>query len=238
MKMISKISVLLNAMLLSGMLLLWLHPRVVTAPVSATTVMAAKPEPQTTSIVETVAAPFRWNQLLSSNDYRSFVANLRRAGCPESTVEDIVRGDTGRAYSVMRQRLGLNPGKSGSWSAEAQAQMVAWFLGQAQAPTVTAPPLPLLVATPPLVLQNVDISTLNLNDAQTQAVASIRETFLNSVGGADQNTSDTAYLARWQKAQYQADTMLQAMLGEQIFAQYQVKAYQVSLQNQVMPPTN
>jgi hypothetical protein len=91
------------------------------------------------------------------------------------------------------------------------------------------------MATPPLVLQNVDLSTLKLDDAQTQAIASIRESFWNSVGGANQDTKDTsdpAYLARWQKAQYQADNTLQAMLGEQAFAQYQVQAYQMSLQNQ------
>jgi hypothetical protein len=243
MKAILRISVLLNLALLGGILLLWRHARTVTIPTPETPAMVAKAEPQTAPAteVQTVAAPFRWNELLPSNDYRSFVANLRTAGCPESTVEDIVRGDTGRAYSVMRTRLRINPTDPGPWSAEAQTQMVAYFLGQAPAPgseTAAEPPLPLLVATPPLVLQNVDLSTLKLNDAETQAIASIRETFWNSVGGANQDTNDPAYLARWQKAQDQADSTLQAMLGEQDFLEYEATAYQISLQNQGTPAAN
>jgi hypothetical protein len=240
MKITLKISVLLNVMFLSWMLLLWRHPRTVTVLVPEKPAITAKVEPETAPapVVQTVASPFHWNQLLSSNDYRSLVANLRTAGCPESTVEDIVRGDTGRAYSVMRDRLKVNPAEPGPWSAQAQTQMVAYFLGEAQAPEADPPPLPLLAAAPPLVLQNVDLSTLNLDEAQNQAIANIRATFWNSVGGANQDTKDPGYLARWQKAQSQADDTLHAMLGEQDFLQYQVKAYQMSLQNQETPAGN
>ncbi|HEY1786645.1 MAG TPA: hypothetical protein VGJ73_00750 [Verrucomicrobiae bacterium] len=210
MKKIQKVSVLLNVILLAGMLLLWRNPKTVTI------LMPEPPQTAPTSIRQTVVAPFRWNQLLSSNDYRSFVTNLRKAGCPETTVEDIVRGNTGRAYSVMRTRLNVNPADKGPWSAQAEVQMAAYFLGQAPAPTpepARQPPIPSLVTTPPLVLQNVDLSTMKLDDAQTQAIANIRETFWNSVGAANQDTNDPAYLARWQKAEYQADATLQAMLG-------------------------
>ena len=233
------ISIWLNVILLGGMLLLWRCPRVVTIPAAAPTAarieLDKSPAP---SVVE--AGPFYWSQLMSTNGYRSFVANLRAAGCPESTVEDIVRGDTGRAYSVMRERLGVNATASGLWSSEAQMRMVAYFLGQAPAPMAKdlAGRQSPAGATPPLVLQNIDLSTLKLNDAETQAIASIRETFLDSVGSDDQDTNDPAYAARWQKAQAQADTMLQAMLGEQDFVQYQLKAYQLSLQSQGTPEGN
>src|SRR5580658_3402700 len=191
---ILKISFLLNVVLLGGLLWLWSHPQ-------NSGVVAAPPAVAKAEVPAVETEPFRWSRLLSSNDFRSFVANLRAAGCPEATVEDIVRGDTGRAYSVMRERLGLSPAEPGAWSAQAQTQMVAYFLGQAPTPTLEAaapPPLPLLMATPPLVLQNVDLSTLKLDDAQTQAIAGIRENFWNSVGDAGQDTNDPAYLARWQ----------------------------------------
>jgi hypothetical protein len=232
MKTIFKISVLLNVLLLGGALFLWRNPRTVTVPAPP---IAAKIESQTAPdpIVQTVVAPFRWGQLMPTNDFLGFVANLRAAGCPEATVEDIVRGDTGRAYSAMRQRLGASSSEPGPWSAQAEMQMTAYFLGRAPAPALAAmPPLPLLVATPPLAIQNVDLSTLNLNNAQTQAIANIRETFWNSVGGANQDTNDPAYLARWQDAQEKADNMLKTFLGEQSFAQYQILGFQTSLQNQ------
>jgi hypothetical protein len=239
MKTMLKISVLLNVILLGGLLFLWLHPKnssVIPVPPVAAVAEAPPPVP----VVQAVEAePFHWSRLLSTNDFGSFVANLRRAGCPEATVEDIVRGDTGRAYSVMRQRQGLSPEEPGPWSALAQVQMEAYFLGHGPAPVLAAaPPLPLLVGPPPLVLQNIDLSTLNLDNAQTQAIAQIRETFWDSVGGANQNTNDPAYASRWQKAQNQADNMLQAMLGEQAFSQYQVQAYQLSLQNQQTSASN
>lgn len=237
MKMVLKVSVLLNVIFLGGMLLLWRHLWMVTVPVPKIPAMEAKVESQTTPapVLQTTPAPFRWSQLESTNGYLAFVASLRAAGCPEPTVEDIVRGNTGRAYAIMRGRLGVSSTDPSRWSAQAEMQMVAYFLGQGPAPaleTAASPPLPLLVAAPPLVVQNVDLSTLKLDEAQTQSIASIRESFWNSVGGTNQDTSDPAYLARWQKAQDEADNTLHAMLGEQDFLQYQVKAYQMSLLNQ------
>jgi hypothetical protein len=236
MKTTFKISVLLNLLLLVCLSFLWFHPQnrgIVPTPPMAAKAEAQAPAPVTRTGLET--EPFHWSQLLSSNDYLIFVSNLRTAGCPESTVEDIVWGDTDRAYSAMRGRLGVGPSDPGPWSAQAQIKMAAYFLGQKPGTTPetsAAPSLPMLAATPPLVLQNVELSTLKLDEAQTQAIASIRETFLSSIGGADQNTNDPAFLARWQKAEYEADNMLQAMLGAQAFAQYQAQAYQMSLLNQ------
>ena len=78
----------------------------------------------------------------------------------------------------------------------------------------------------PLVLQDVDLSALNLTEEQRQAVGNIRQDFLQQVGGANQNPNDPAYLARWQQAQSAADGMLQAILGVNDFSRYQVLAYQ------------
>jgi hypothetical protein len=53
-------------------------------PVAATT---APEVPKTLSV-----APFHWRQLESTN-YPAYVANLRKIGCPEQTIRDIVSAD-------------------------------------------------------------------------------------------------------------------------------------------------
>ena len=104
MKTALKISVLLNLGLLAGLMFFWANPRkeAPALPPAVTKVEAPAPVVSAPPVVRTVveSRPFRWDQLVSTNDYRVFVANLRKAGCPEPTVEDIVRGDTERAFSL------------------------------------------------------------------------------------------------------------------------------------------
>jgi len=104
-------------------------------PAPATVVSEAKPPapatttpyaPQTSG---TKLASFRWNQLVSAGDYRIYIANLRAIGCPESTIEDIVRGDAARAFSWERRELGLNGSGAGPWSRSREMQLVASLLG-------------------------------------------------------------------------------------------------------------
>jgi hypothetical protein len=73
--------------------------------------------------------PLRWNQLVSTGDYRTFIANLRAIGCPEPTIEDIVRGDTARVFSWERRELGLDGSNTDSWSRSRELQLVASLLG-------------------------------------------------------------------------------------------------------------
>jgi hypothetical protein len=73
----------------------------------------------------------------------------------------------------------------------------------------------------PLVFQNIDFTTLNLNDEQIQAIKNLRQSFLNQVGGTNQDPQDPAYLARWQKAQPEMDSMLRAMIGGPLYYKYQ-----------------
>jgi len=83
--------------------------------------------------------PFHWSQLESTNDYRVYVANLRAIGCPEPTVQDIVRGDAWRGFSFQRQQLGLDGSGTGKWSRLQEAQTVASLLGE---------PVPVAESTP------------------------------------------------------------------------------------------
>jgi len=74
----------------------------------------------------------------------------------------------------------------------------------------------------PLVLQDVNLASLNLNEDQQEAVAQIRQQFIDQIGGTNQDPSDPAYLARWQKAQPEMDDMLAGMIGRQAFEEYQL----------------
>jgi len=201
MKTTLRISILLNVFLLGGLLFLWTHPpreaatwppagSNIEAPVAAVTSSAA---PMVRTEVE--FKPFHWSQLLSKNNYRDFVANLRAAGCPEPTVGDIVRGDAERAFYVKRAELNVDGSDPGPWSARAQIQLVAYLLGQSPTATQevaadTAPtspaalrrrPPPVQVVSSPIAMQSIDpaaLAALNLSDDQKQLITDVERTLL------------------------------------------------------------
>lgn len=143
--MTTKLSVILNLALAGALIFVWMNPRTpgaASAPPAAAKAeqtsapAVAEPAPPATPSTVVKTRPFRWDQLVSTNGYRTFVANLRAAGCPEATVEDIVRGDAERAFSFKRSELHMARIQAGHWSAQSQMQMVAYLLGQASSPTV------------------------------------------------------------------------------------------------------
>ena len=85
-------------------------------------------------------------------------------------------------------------------------------------PEQTRPPMM------PLVLENVDLAALNLNSKQMQVINNIRQTFMDEIGGANQDPNDPEYLKRWQQAQPEADSMVRGMLGNSFFLNYQLAA--------------
>lgn len=181
--------------MLGGLLFFCLHrqiPVAIPAPPAVAKVEspsrpAIRPTPE---IVGPKAAPFRWSQLVSTNDYRVFVANLRASGCPEPTVEDIVRGDAERVFSMMRQQLGVDGTEPGPWSGQSQSYLVAYLLGQ----TPTAPRESVAnagnneqtaPATMAAFLQTVD-ATPGMTDEQAQETAALRQGFLAQLSGLNQ----------------------------------------------------
>jgi hypothetical protein len=169
--------------------------------------------------------PFQWHQLLGSGDYRAFVKNLRAAGCPEPTIRAIVECDTDRVFAMKRKQLNLDGSGAGLWSQQAEAQTVAYLLGETVDSSVAASSAPRQDAAAPLrplVFQEVDLNALGLNESQQQVVAQIRQDFIDNVGGTNQDPNDPAYLERWQKAQPESDQMIKAMLGTRVFEDYQL----------------
>ena len=65
------------------------------------------------------APPFQWRQI-ESTDYRVYIANLRRIGCPETTVRDIIRADVRGLFGAKRKELGQQAGQAGQWSPQAE----------------------------------------------------------------------------------------------------------------------
>jgi hypothetical protein len=133
MKTALRISIGLNLGLLAGLVFILLGWRrhEAAAPVPSET--GSQAQVVSTSVTRpssgAEAESFRWSQLASARDYRAYIANLRAIGCPEPTIEDIVRGDAARAFSWERHELGLDGSGAGPWSRSREMQLVAGLLG-------------------------------------------------------------------------------------------------------------
>jgi hypothetical protein len=254
MKTAFRVSILLNLGLLSWLLIPPIHrvkpvaePIVATPPPAPAMLPPSNPAPANPE-------PFHWNQLYASN-YHAYVKNLRAIGCPESTLRAIVAADVHAVFQPevdeLRKKLSDLAGRSWAgqissltnaeaWQAELQqlpgeeSAMIADYLGE----TVATPsPLPVTrkrrqpVADPdapvevPLVAQDVNLTTLHLDEGQLQAIDDLRKIFVQKIGGPNQDPNDPAYLARWRTAQAEVDNLMQGMVGNQAYLDYQQLAF-------------
>jgi hypothetical protein len=130
--MILRLSVLLNLLLAGGVVFIVVSERKeVTIPVpkeaKAPVAEVASPGP---SQPDVRPQPFHWQQLDSVNDYRLFIANLRAIGCPENTIEDIVRGNVSRAFEWERSRQKIGGSGNGPWSDASETALVDGLMGK------------------------------------------------------------------------------------------------------------
>ncbi len=184
-------------------------PMAVTAPAPPETTPSLPVQPPAKT-----AAPFRWQQLESRTDYRKYIANLRAIGCPEPTVEDIVRGDTDRAFAWERQQLALDSSGTGPWSQYREDQLVSSLLGEptdAASPAQTAArqigdgqndsqqmnsgtanqtPGMAAARTEPLFMQNVNWGTLGFSADDQAAIAQVRQQYEDQM--KNQNAGNSA----------------------------------------------
>jgi len=125
MKTTLKISLLLNLGLAVALIFLWAERRELPAESKPPMLSAqpatviAVPPPMPVSVPRVEPLPFKWSQL-ASTDYRTYVKNLRRIGCPEATLRAIVAADVDRVY---RERSGelekkLDDLNNGSWAVQ------------------------------------------------------------------------------------------------------------------------
>jgi hypothetical protein len=216
MKMMLKISIGLNLALAGSLIFLSTNrPKQVAIPESAApeAPLAQAAIPVDSSPAETEPEPFHWRQLESQNSYRTYVANLRAAGCPEPTIQDIVRGDTQRAFAWERRQLGLDGTGSGPWSQAQERQLEAGLLGAqspvmattapmegaanptvntAAATTASAPKTATAATAYPLFMQNVNWSALGFTPDQQAAIMQVRQQYENAAKGLNQAPGDSA----------------------------------------------
>jgi hypothetical protein len=190
-----------------------------------------------------------WAQLESS-DYPNYIKNLRAIGCPEQTIRDIITADVGNLYKHRRQPLErkLKWSESAAIAPDAlralaknlqelsneEASVLHTLLGGEPPALASDGHLPTrpsptraneLSISKPLVLQNVDPATLNLNPAQLEAINDLRQQFVNEIGGPNQDPNDPGYKERWQRIQPQIDLMLRGVIGTQAYQDYQVAGW-------------
>ncbi len=214
MKTALRVSIWLNLGLLAGLffiLLDWRKPATVPGPalsdagppVAKAAIAPATPPPAA------APEPFHWSQLEAPNSYQTYIANLRAIGCPEPTIEDIVRGDAARTFSWERSQLGLDGSGAGPWSRSRELQLVASLLGgQPMVATKnrqrannggevarTSVSLPSPKTGPPaypLFLQNPDWKALGFSADEQAAISQVRQQFQSEVGSLNQSPGDTA----------------------------------------------
>jgi hypothetical protein len=198
-------------------------------------------------------APFRWSQL-ESKDYRVYIKNLRAIGCPGQTIRDIITADVDSLYKArsreLREKLaalangplsecaGTEPGlvaELNKLPGEENA-VIAGLLGiqtvsqngaeDAPAPTRAPrrrPPVEGPISVP-VVLTDVDLASLHFDASRIQVIDSLRQRFIEELGGPGQDPSDPAYRERWQKAQPEIDGMLKGMIGINAYQEYDLAA--------------
>ena len=237
------VSMTLNAVLAGVLLYQSVREPATQVPpaVERTETAAAAPAP-----VARASDPFRWSQLESS-DYRTYVANLRRVGCPEQTIQDIIKADVDELYTRKRRNLEIQqasqPEAVAAGTHELQREeraVLAQLLGgpansaaepannqvaSAAAPSSGERLLPARIQRPismPLVFQPMDPAAVNLTSEQLALVQKLQSDFITEVGAAPgQDPADPAYAERWQKAQPQIDQQLRTMVGWQVYARFQ-----------------
>jgi hypothetical protein len=209
---------------------------------------AAVPEEMAQS---TPSRALTWSQLESA-DYPTYIENLRRVGCPELTIREIVRADLNDLFAPKRQALVAKlAGVSSTLEEHNQLESGLRRLSQEQARVFDSlfgiaesaetaqdglerrPPVrPRRQETQsttvemPLVFKPIDTNRLSFSADQIETIDRVRASFTAELG-TNQDVNSAEYMHQWQKAQQQADNVLSGMLGVEVFLQYQAATEQL-----------
>ena len=200
----------------------------------------AKPSPPPFS-----PPPFAWSQVEAA-DYPTYISNLRAIHCPEQTIRDIIVADVESLFLRKRQELQTQAAQSGADAGflrealdklrqEQSGLIVTLFrLKSEPASSIaqdntqpTADPnssdASAFAAEEPLEIPAVlaDPAPLNLDEQQQAQMAALRRSFIDAIGGTNQNPDDPGYLQRWQKAQAVFDERFRAIFGQDAYYQQQ-----------------
>ena len=116
------ISIVANLVCVAG--LFWIladrqqPPAQLGAPVSAAASAGVGRTPGQAAPVERIVRevePFHWSQI-EADDYQTYVENLRRIGCPEETIRDLVKQDLDKLYDQRKADiLSKSPARKEYW---------------------------------------------------------------------------------------------------------------------------
>ena len=101
-KILLVLSLALNAVLLA----MWArhsNPQRVDEPPAAevrivTNTVVRKAPASSLTVAQPTVLPMDWRSIESA-DYRTYIQNLRKAGCPEETIRDIIIADVNKLYA-------------------------------------------------------------------------------------------------------------------------------------------
>lgn len=121
---LTAVSLLLNLVLLAAVV--WKSKSIAPPPAARHSVPAS---PATSAVSSALGASasgdrssakpaklFNW-ELVESEDYRQYIANLRSIGCPEETIRDIIVADVNKLFEARRAKLASNKKKVEYWKA-------------------------------------------------------------------------------------------------------------------------
>lgn len=204
------------------------------------TIETSKPDPERPTAAN---AAFDWKQL-EAPDFATYIANLRRAGCPEATIRHLIQPELHAVFESRRQNPATRTSEPSSSAAETAA--LAALLGspsiatEAPTPPLAAPSTPkttsasvpaaFLVGNAPgdptirdgsLSLTPTDTT---LSPETLQTLSDIRQEFGNAVKPASDDPTSREFYLRWLKAQRLSDDRFSALYGGDHFMKVQQQA--------------
>ncbi len=213
------------------------------APVEAAPVKVVKQQVKVTTVeTNTVVKQINW-QVVESADYKKYIANLRSIGCPEETIQDIIKADVDKLFASRRKEITKPKEEFKYWETGMQA-----FMGDATNPEVVDKLQALAQEKRALLkeLLGIDVADkpdlmaaafnpierlLNfLPDEKQTKVLEMMQQFqakmMKSMGNGAPDEQDRKNLMAAQK-EYEAT--LSKMLSPQEYEQYQLRLSQTSM---------
>lgn len=243
---ITCLSLVLNGVLV-GALLLNREPEASREPSSPLRVPESMDEP--------AHAAFQWQQI-EADDFPTFIDNLRRIGCPDSTIQGIVKDELAQVYAARRAEVRRAMGdREAASRAELEkidaeeAAVLATLMATPDAPAdvkkemadVTATPVSSGTLIPAAFVVGNDPNEApvtgtdslplvpndsSLDPATSKIIGEMREQFAQSVRAAGAEPASKTYLQSWMNAQRLSDERFSSLFGGDVFVRTQTRAAQ------------
>jgi len=189
---------------------------------------------------------FNWSQL-DSTDNSTYIANLRKIGCPERIIRLILTDRVTDFYEEKAkigndlQRGALTPAGHNNIAAlqQEQDQVLLKLLGPTPAiqsessnsgPVVESSIVDSTVqsgittvgpsaetVSMPLVFLNLNTDQSPITERQQSVLEGLQQSFIDAIGGMNQNPSTPQYLESWKNAQWQSDQQYRQKFGWQAY---------------------